>query len=110
MKPFHEDVETALAEAPGARAVTRRAPRIAWRDAAGDHALTLSKLTLVGSASRADVVVADATVSRLHAEFDPRPGGLWVRDLGSRNGTWIDGVQILHARVPDGGAKIRIGG
>ena len=102
-----DEADTDL-RAPTGRSAMRRQPRIVWRDAAGDHAATIERLTLVGSAARADLVVDDTTVSRLHAELDPRPDGLWVRDLGSRNGTYVEGVQVGSARVPDGGA-IQIG-
>jgi two-component system, NtrC family, response regulator GlrR len=54
------------------------------------------------------VVVAEPTVSRVHAEFDVRDDGLWVRDLGSRNGTFVEGLQVTGARVPDKG-KLRLG-
>jgi transcriptional regulator with GAF, ATPase, and Fis domain len=86
----------------------RPRPRIAWRDAAGDHEAVVDRPLVVGSASQADVVVQEATVSRLHAELDPRPDGLWVRDLGSRNGTYVAEVQVTAARVPDL-ACIRLG-
>jgi len=35
--------------------------------------------------------------------------GVWIRDLGSRNGTWVDGVFVQHARIPEAG-KVRVGG
>lgn len=50
----------------------------------------------------------DRAVSRLHAEISPRDDGLWVRDLGSRNGTFVAGVKVVDARVP-AGATIRFG-
>lgn len=50
----------------------------------------------------------DRAVSRLHAEIAPREDGLWVRDLGSRNGTFVAGVKVIDARVP-AGATIRFG-
>ena len=50
----------------------------------------------------------DRAVSRLHAEIAPRDDGLWVRDLGSLNGTFIAGVKVVDARVP-AGASIRFG-
>ena len=34
------------------------------------------------------------TVSRTHCEIEPVPEGLWVRDLGSANGTWTEGKRI----------------
>jgi two-component system, NtrC family, response regulator GlrR len=54
------------------------------------------------------MVLADRAVSRLHAELAPRHDGLWVRDLGSRNGTFVAGVKVHDARVPPG-ATIRLG-
>jgi transcriptional regulator with GAF, ATPase, and Fis domain len=106
--PGFDDAETELRATANKRSTVRRHPRIAWRDAEGDHTATLERSTLVGSAARADLVVNDTTVSRLHAELDPRADGLWVRDLGSRNGTYVEGVQVIGARVPDGGS-IQIG-
>ena len=47
-------------------------------------------------------------MSRLHLELEPAPDGLWVRDLGSRNGTYVNGMKIGEARVPSG-AMVRVG-
>lgn len=52
---------------------------------------------VIGSSPDADITVSDRTVSRLHCELLPRDDGVWVHDLGSRNGTYIDGVQIREA-------------
>jgi DNA-binding NtrC family response regulator len=54
------------------------------------------------------MVLMDRAVSRLHAEIAPRDDGLWVKDLGSRNGTFVAGVKVVDARVP-AGATIRFG-
>jgi DNA-binding NtrC family response regulator len=61
-----------------------------------------------GSAVHCDIVVSDRAVSRIHFELDPRPDGLWVRDLASRNGTVVNGMRIGEARVPSG-SVIRVG-
>ena len=50
----------------------------------------------------------DKAVSRIHFEVDPQSDGLWVRDLGSRNGTFVNGVKVGDARVPSG-SVIRVG-
>src|SRR4029453_19178666 len=52
--------------------------------------------------------IVDREVSRLHAELDPTDRGTWVRDLGSRNGTFVDNLQVAAAMLPDG-ARIRVG-
>ena len=62
----------------------------------------------VGTAADCDVVVEDATVSRHHCRLEPRGELLFVRDLGSTNGTQVDEVTILEAMVRPG-ARLRIG-
>ncbi len=82
---------------------TRRRPRVAWQDASGPHAAALDGRAVLGAAPGVDLVVSDPAVSRLHLEFEARDDGVWVRDLGSRNGTFVEGVLVQSARVPDGG-------
>ena len=65
--------------------------------------------TTLGSAPGAQVRIADREVSRLHAELEPTDRGTWVRDLGSRNGTFVENLQVAAAMLPDG-ARIRVGG
>src|ERR1700688_3414905 len=79
--------------------VTRPCRRIAWQDGEGSHTALVDRPMVVGAASEVDVVIHDATVSRLHAELDPRADGLWVRDLGSRNGTFVNEILVTAARV-----------
>ncbi len=82
--------------------------RIRWTDRAGPQSVVISERVVVGSAEKAQLVIADATVSRIHAELDPRPDGLWVRDLGSRNGTFVRGVFVTEARLSSE-REIRLG-
>ena len=49
---------------------------------------------IAGRSSEADLILADDAVSRKHARFYARRGRHWVRDLGSRNGTLINGDQV----------------
>jgi transcriptional regulator with GAF, ATPase, and Fis domain len=86
----------------------RTQPRVEWTDAAGRHVKVIDGRVLVGSAPGSGVLVQDSTVSRVHAELEVRQDGLWLRDLQSRNGTFIEGLQVTGARVPDK-AKIRVG-
>ena len=86
----------------------RSRPRLTWTDGAGSHSLELRDVRTVGSAPWCEMVLMDRAVSRIHAEIAPRDDGLWVKDLGSRNGTFVAGVKVLDARVP-AGATIRFG-
>ncbi len=62
----------------------------------------------VGSAPDNDLVLLDRTVSAHHCRLEPCADGIAVRDLGSRNGTWIDGLRVERARLGVGG-QLRVG-
>jgi len=63
----------------------------------------------VGTLESNDVVVDGEGVSRVHAVFE-RFGDAWcVRDLGSRNGTFVNGGRILGERALHAGDEIRLG-
>jgi hypothetical protein len=64
----------------------------------------------VGRSQECDVVVGEQTVSRFHAELRHGDGDGWtVRDLGSLNGTWLNGARVREARVFRGDV-LRLGG
>ncbi len=86
----------------------RTRPLVEWTDGAGSFSMELEGRTLVGSSSGVAIRIADRAVSRVHAELEPRADGVWIRDLGSRNGTWIDGMLVERARLPEG-ARVRLG-
>jgi two-component system response regulator GlrR len=86
-----------------------RKPVVSWTDAAGRHEREIAETLVLGGAEGVDLMVADPSVSRLHAELELLDSGLWVRDLGSRNGTFVQGVRVTRACVPDGG-QLRLGG
>ena len=53
---------------------------------------------LVGRSPSADLRLEDPSVSRLHARIEVRDDGVYVEDLGSRNGTLVDGEALAHPR------------
>jgi CRP-like cAMP-binding protein len=55
-------------------------------------------------------MVDDNRVSREHIEIVRQPDGIYLRDLGSSNGTWLNGTQLegTPVRLEDG-AEIRLG-
>ena len=77
----------------------RSRPRLQFSDASGARTIELVGDGILGSSPDSAVVVHHRTVSRVHAELSIRDDGLWVRDLDSRNGTYVNGVRITGALV-----------
>ncbi len=64
----------------------------------------------IGRAASNEVSIEDPTISRLHAMLDLEDDGYRLRDLGSRNGTFLDGVPVDRAgRAVPSTCRIRVG-
>jgi two-component system response regulator GlrR len=74
---------------------------VAWR---------VGGVTRVGRGERAEIRLIDARVSRTHASLEVGPGGILVRDLGSRNGSFVDGTAVgAEAALAPAGSVVRLG-
>jgi len=62
----------------------------------------------MGRAPRADFIVDAPLVSRLHCRLNLETDKLDVEDLGSTNGTWVNGKKVLRSALGSGD-EIRIG-
>jgi pSer/pThr/pTyr-binding forkhead associated (FHA) protein len=63
----------------------------------------------VGRGRDADLVLADELVSRHHARITPSGSGAVVEDLGSRNGTFMNGEPILGPTRLEPGDQLQLG-
>jgi pSer/pThr/pTyr-binding forkhead associated (FHA) protein len=63
----------------------------------------------LGRSRQCDIVLGDANVSREHAEIRPRGGSWVVTDLGSTNGSRVNGRQIEESEVVRPGDEIELG-
>jgi hypothetical protein len=54
-------------------------------------------------------LLEDDFASGRHALFDPRRDGVWIEDLGSTNGTFVNGVRLTSPRHLASGDIVRIG-
>jgi two-component system NtrC family sensor kinase len=63
---------------------------------------------LIGRSGEA-LPLSDTTISRRHAELTPDNGTWWVRDLGSQNGTFLNGVRLVERVKLRPGDQIRTG-
>jgi pSer/pThr/pTyr-binding forkhead associated (FHA) protein len=80
-------------------------------DAAGALLFRLApdSVKTLGRAPGADFIVDAALVSRLHCRFIVTGGGLAVEDLGSTNGTLVNGQKITAASPLATGDRVQVG-
>jgi pSer/pThr/pTyr-binding forkhead associated (FHA) protein len=72
-------------------------------DCDGNPLLVQSHDVVVGRVAKCAVRVTHPLVSREHCRFEPRSEGLFLVDLGSVNGTWLNGQRV------DGRVQVRAG-
>jgi hypothetical protein len=76
----------------------RLPPSLALPDATG---LAGARIEL-GRSPRCQLVFADGSVSRHHATLLVRERTWFIRDVGSLNGTWVNGRRVREAEVRSG--------
>ncbi|MFN7697634.1 MAG: sigma 54-interacting transcriptional regulator [Deltaproteobacteria bacterium] len=103
---FEEAAPTVSVRGDLTAALTRRDARL--RIGGESRVEPVEGPTTIGSAPGADLRVTDKTVSRLHARLEPREDGIWVVDLDSTNGTFVENVRVGSALLHDH-ARIRCG-
>jgi pSer/pThr/pTyr-binding forkhead associated (FHA) protein len=64
---------------------------------------------LIGRSPECTLVLDDEYASTRHARIFPRPEGWFLEDLGSRNGTTVNGTPLSGAVPAESGTVIRIG-
>jgi len=70
----------------------------------------LGEEVTLGRAAGCGVRVDDAYTSSIHARLYRRNGTLWVEDLGSTNGTWVNAERIGSAVKLGKGDLLQVGG
>jgi FOG: FHA domain len=71
--------------------------------------LDSSPLTF-GRSSQNDIQLKrDEYASSSHARIEPRRDGVWLEDIGSTNGTYLNGVRLTHPKRLTSGDVVRIG-
>ena len=95
--------EPAEAPAPAPAPAAARAAQLRVHDEGGVRAVPLDKdLVTIGRQSTCDVVVNDSGVSRRHAQVRTVDGVSTLTDLGSTNGTKVNGRDVQSATLSDG--------
>ncbi len=85
-----------------ASALLRPSPVTAFLEGAGHRFPLEGAVISIGRDPRGGIVLSDPGVSTVHAQITAYGGGLFLRDMGSRNGTWVNGKQVTvpHRLLP----------
>ncbi len=67
------------------------------------------EVTMLGRDVTNDIVVGDAEISRQHSRITRTPGGMVLEDLGSTNGTFVNGDRLVSPRVLTSGDLVGMG-
>lgn len=74
------------------------------------RAIEVGVATIVGRDHESGVRLdGDEFASARHARIDPRADGVWVEDLGSTNGTFVNGDRVDSTRLLQPGDVLRVG-
>ena len=74
-----------------------------------DFELNSAQLT-IGRGGQNDIALpTDEYASARHARFEPRQDGVWIQDLGSTNGTYLNGTRLERPRRLTPGDVVRVG-
>jgi pSer/pThr/pTyr-binding forkhead associated (FHA) protein len=68
----------------------------------GEFPLKTDKQVVIGRSSELDMVLVEDMVSRKHAKITVAAGKITIEDLGSTNGTFVNGEKIKQARLKEG--------
>ena len=102
LDPHHEVGELPVLEPGTGMLVVVRGPN------AGSRFLLDRDATTVGRHPDSDIFLDDVTVSRRHAELARAEGGVRLKDLGSLNGSYVNGERV-EERVLATGDEVQIG-
>lgn len=73
-----------------------------------DHAIGTE--CVLGRAPDVDFTLEDSNASRRHSRVLAEGDGYVIEDLGSRNGTWVNGARVVQRQALRDGDVVRIGG
>jgi len=79
---------------------SRGVVHVAWQEAGIVHEKSFASDFRLGRDTACEIRFDDPMVSRRHTSVNYTDGAWWISDLGSRNGTSVDGELVARARLP----------
>jgi len=112
--PPQESIVLGAAEADSLRAELGERPGhflvVMSRDLEQGGTIEVTSATTVGRDAGSGIrLERDEFVSARHARIEPRTDGVWISDLGSTNGTFVNGGRVKRERTLRAGDIVRIG-
>lgn len=98
--PPKSPVEETMAEVTSETRYRMSPPKAVLRGVSGPYfgkVIPVAGRLVIGRGNDCDLVLDEAEMSRRHAMVEVTPAGIWLRDLGSANGTYVNGVQVRDA-------------
>ena len=77
---------------------------------AASRSYSLVKPLLIGRDPGSDIVLPSPQISRKHAQLVPTDGQMLLSDLGSSNGTFVNGARVTHPTPLKDGDVVELGG
>jgi pSer/pThr/pTyr-binding forkhead associated (FHA) protein len=100
--PASERMAPGAAGAPQAELTIETGPDAGHSHRAGDHAVRL------GRSPDNDIILRDPATSGHHARVERRGESFWIVDLGSTNGTFVNGESIQEKQL-NAGDRLTVG-
>ena len=75
---------------------------LTWQCDKGEKQLEVVEFLTIGRDSANQLILDDAFVSARHCRIERKPNGFLLRDLRSRNGTYLNGARVFEAMLGDG--------
>jgi DNA-binding NtrC family response regulator len=79
-----------------------------WKDSTRNQQIEIGDFLTLGREASNHIALEDGFASNKHARIERKPIGFVLRDLRSRNGTFLNGARIFEAQLSDGD-RIRVG-
>jgi transcriptional regulator with PAS, ATPase and Fis domain len=102
LEDLHPTEKTSLAEGREHILVQKFRLQVLEGPDAGKICPSAGQRTVIGKDEGANLILTDQTVSRFHCEISIAQGRAIIRDLGSRNGTQVNGVDVTQASLKNG--------
>ncbi len=68
----------------------------------GEFPLRMNREIIIGRSSDLDMVLVEDMVSRRHAKITSTDADVFIQDLGSTNGTFVNGEKVNRSRLTEG--------